>query len=97
MIDCSKSVIALVSNDYLQSKVCNEEMCLSIALQLQRRCKILPILIEPLKNNVDWLDMLSPVICYTVGEEETNTSVAFDVVCNQFLSAFEGKMPGYHR
>ena len=90
ILDCSKSVIALISNDYIRSKVCNEEICLSIALQLQNSCKIWPLVIEPLQKNIEWLNMLSPVNCYEDNGKEDNTMMSF--VYDQIVAAAEGKL-----
>lgn len=86
--ECSKFVIALISKDYLNSKVCIEELCLSIVLQLQNNCKIWPLVIEPLEESIEWLDTLSPLNCYKGSGEERNISIS--LVCNEFLAALKG-------
>lgn len=86
-LDNSKSMIALVSNDYLLSKVCMEEFSLSLALQQQNNCRVLPLIIEPLKENMEWLSLLSPVKCFE--EHAKNKVHAITGVCKNIVRELE--------
>lgn len=88
-VDSSKCVIALVSNDYLHSKVCMEEFSLSLALQQQNNSRVVPLIIEPLKENIEWFSLLSPLNCFKEPEKDEDHPITD--VCKTIVRELEGK------
>lgn len=82
-------MIGLISGDYLRSKVCVEEFSLSMVLQQQHNSKLLPLIIEPLIESIEWLSLLSPLKSFQETPEKESTVIAD--VCKQIVRELKGK------
>ena len=90
-LDRSQVMIALISGHYLRSKVCIEELSLGIALQCQGATKrVWPIVIEPLKESLPWLKLISPVECFDEPSLQKENS-SLSVLCKNILQDIHGK------
>ena len=66
-----------------------EEFCLSLALQQQNNSRVLPLIIEPLEENIEWLSLISPVNCFKEPEKDEDHSITD--VCQTIVRELEGK------
>lgn len=66
-----------------------EEFCLSLALQQQNNSRVLPLIIEPLEENIEWLSLISPVNCFKEPAKDEDHSITD--VCQTIVRELEGK------
>ena len=83
-------MVALISNDYLRSKVCMEELSLAIELERRGDCKIYPLLIESPEEKIDWLNLLSPIQCFDKLTEEEKSGISG--VCKKIIRDIKGAL-----
>ena len=89
--DSSKSTIALLSPDYIKSKVCYEEFCLSYALFVDkdRSLDLVTLLVEPVIELPLWCEGPLPIDCTLPG---VDTDELLFKVCSDLLSRLKGEL-----
>ena len=84
ILDASKSTIVLLSPDYIKSKVCYEEFCLSYALFVDkdRGMDLVSLLVEPVQEFPLWCNQPLPADCTSshVDPDQVLSSVCADLV-----------------
>lgn len=83
-LDASKSTIALLSPDYIKSRVCYEEFCLSHALFVDKDSimNLVSLLVEPVEKLPLWCEQPLPVDCTSpeVDADQVLSSLCTDLV-----------------
>ena len=83
-LDASSSTMALLSPDYIKSKVCYEEFCLSHALFMDknRSMDLVSLLVEPVQELPLWCQQPHPVDCVSshVDTDQVLSSACADLV-----------------
>ena len=74
----------------MRSKVCQEELSLAIALHQQNQCKVIPLIIEPVKENIDWFKNLCPMECFATSAETEGTTIS-TTACEMIIRELKGE------
>lgn len=92
LLDGSKSTIALLSPDYIKSKVCYEEFNLSHALFVDkdRTMDLVSVLVEPIGELPLWCAEPLPVDC---ASSQVDMAQVLATVCTDLVKRLKGKMP----
>ena len=82
-------MIALLSPDYIKSKVCKEEFSLALALHLDhdRDFKLVTLLINEVKELPEWCHKPHPVDCVS---EDVNVLQLFSRVAKSITTTLKG-------
>lgn len=90
-------MIALLSRDYIKSKVCYEEFSLSYALFVDkdRSMDLVSLLVEPVSDLPQWCKEPLPVDC---ASSQVDTDRVLSTVCADLVNRLKGKrLVRYHR
>lgn len=89
-LDASKSTIALLSPDYIKSKVCYEEFCLSYALYADkdRRMDLVSLLVEPVQELPLWCEQPLPADCAL---SQVDADQVLSKACTDLVNRLKGK------
>ncbi|XP_068703080.1 uncharacterized protein [Montipora foliosa] len=91
-LDSSKSAFALLSPEYIQSKVCCEEFCLAYALFIDKdRClDLVSLMVEPVNELPFWCEGPLPVDCTSPG---VDTDQLLSKVCVDLVNRLKSTSP----
>ena len=89
-LDASSSTIALLSPDYIKSKVCYEEFCLSHALFVDkhRSMDLVSLLVEPVQELPLWCQQPLPADC---ASSRVDTDQVLSSACADLVNRLKGK------
>ena len=84
-------MIALLSPDYIKSKVCYEEFCLSYALFVDkhRSMDLVSLLVEPVNELPQWCRGPLPVNCTS---SEVDMDQVLSTVCVDLVNRLKGEL-----
>ena len=89
-LDASRSTIALLSPDYIKSRVCYEEFCLSHALFMDKdsMMDLVSVLVDPVEKLPLWCEQPLPVDCTP---PEVDADQVLSSVCTDLVNRLKGE------